>query len=364
LIETFGDYFVPLMRILDELPDRTGRSGDVISLFEQAYHNEIAPNQYTENNSGNIRWVHNVRWSREKLKLLGFIDAPQTGIWRLTEEGHLWLDEHPGATHLSTEESKPKRKNKTTPSVEKAAVAGSDVGFLVDLQNHLADALKPIIGSIFYDFIQRSNYLQIRLAGFLGCHYEFTLRRGTHEIALHFESSAKRSQSRLRGFEPHIAALGQSLGMPVLAGYFQSRGWTQVRVEKQAQPLTKKLVAEHTDLVVQFVAATFPILQEIYATDRRTPHRSANKNKPVNISPVHKILDQEIEAIRAYLEGRNSFQVSDEKLCDWVNFCYTFRMYDEGKNLFSLVNEAEVNPWYFERTSRIAKICGMRSRQA
>jgi hypothetical protein len=91
LLKAFGDFFVPLMRILDDLPNRTGRSGEILLLFEKTYRDKIVSDQYTQNQSGNIRWEHNVRWSREKLKLLGFIDAPQHGIWHLTENGHLWL---------------------------------------------------------------------------------------------------------------------------------------------------------------------------------------------------------------------------------------------------------------------------------
>jgi len=366
MLESFGDFFVPLMRVLDSLPNRAGQSGDVINLFEQTYRDEIASLQYTENHSGNVRWVHNVRWSREKLKLLGFIDAPRKGIWRLTEKGHLWLAEHPEATHLSVQKPKSKRKKSTTPPapVQKAVTIQpeSESGFLAALQEYLPGSLQPIIGSVFYEFVQRSNYLQIRLAGFSGCHYEFILRRGKHDIALHFESSAERSQARLRGFEPHLDALSQSLKMPVLAGNFQSRGWTQVRIEKQAQPLSLGLVKEYADLVVHFMAATFPILQKIYANDGSVHRHSIDKEKLPDASPLHKILDQEVESIQAYLQGRSSLQHSDEKLCDWINFCYTFEMYAEGKDLFSLVSGAEVNPWYYERTKKIAKVCEQKAK--
>lgn len=363
MLEVFGDFFVPLMRILDGLPSRAGKSGVVLTIFEQTYRDQIDPYQYTQNQSGNIRWEHNVRWSREKLKQIGFLDAPQTGIWRLTEKGHLWLMEHPEATHLSADESKSKRKNKVTPPVQKAVVIQPETksGFLNALQEYLPGSLQPILGSVFYEFVQRSNYLQIRLAGFSGCHYEIILRRGEHEIALHFESSAERSQARLRGFEPHLDELSQSLKMPVLAGYFQSRGWTQVRIEKQAQPFSRGLVKEYADLVVNFMAITFPILEKIYANDGGVHRQSIDKEKLADASPLHRILDQEVETIRVYLQGRSSLQLSDEKLCDWINFCYTFEMYQEGRDLFSLINTSDVNPWYYERTRKLARLCELRA---
>jgi len=377
MLETFSDFFVPLMRILDSLPNQTGQSGDVLLLFEQTYRDQIAPGQYTQNQSGNIRWMHNVRWSREKLKQLGFIDAPQHGIWRLTKKGHLWLVEYPDATHLSIDEPKSKPKKSTLPAVPiqnstaiqsepvidvtaafmKEFLLSSESGFLAALKETLLGSLKPIIGIVFYEFVQRSNYLQIRLAGFSGCHYQIILRRDKHEIALHFESSAKRSQARLRGFELHVDELNQMLKMPVLAGNLQSRGWTQVRIELQAEYLSKKLVRKYADLVLRFVAATFPILQKIYSDDKNIHRRSIDKGKLAVSTPLYKILDQEVETIRVYLQGNSSLQPSGEKLCDWVNFCYTFEMYAEGKDLFYLVSRSDINPWYYERTKKIAKAC-------
>ncbi len=366
MLEAYGDFFVPLMRILDGLPNRAGKSGDVLRLLEQTYRDQIVPHLYTQNQSGNIRWEHNVRWSREKLKLLGFFDAPQHGIWQLTEKGHQWLAEHPEAMHLSVEKSKPKRKNRTAPPppTQKAVIIQpeSEGGFLAALQENLPDILHPIIGSVMVEFIQRSNYLQIRLAGFSGCHYEIILRRGKHEIALHFESSAERSQARLRGFEPYLDELSLMLKMPVYAGNFQSRGWTQVRIEKQAQPLSQDVVQKYTDLVSRFVAATFPFLQKIYVHDERSHRHSMKKEKLADASPMYRILDEEVETIRTYLQGRSSLQLSDEKLCDWVNFCYTFGLYVESIGIFSLVNPDAVHPWYYERTKKIARSCALRAK--
>jgi hypothetical protein len=361
MLESFSDFFVPLMRILDRLPNRAGQNRDILHFFEQTYRQQIVPHQYTKNQSGNIRWEHNVRWSREKLKLLGFIDAPRRGIWLLTEKGHLWLTEHPEATHLSAEKPKSQRKNRMAPPpparkvVTNQMISGGE--FLVALQQNLPGPLQPIIGSVFYEFVQRSNYLQIRLAGFSGCHYQIILRRGKHEIALHFESSAERSQARLRGFEPHLDALSQALKMPVHAGNFQSRGWTQVWIEKQAQPLSLDLANEFTNLISRFVAATYPILQIIYGSNVKIHKRSVDKENLTDTSFMYRILDQEVENIQSYLQGRSVLQPSDEKLCDWVNFCYTFAMYAEGKDLFSLVSGSEVHPWYYERTRKIARVC-------
>ncbi len=361
MLETFGDFFVPLMRVLDSLPNRAGQSGEVLLIFERTYRDQIAPGQYTRNQSGNIRWEHNVRWSREKIKSLGFLDAPQHGYWRLTEKGHQWLVDHPKATHISLEKIKSRQMILSTPSKTSEKQMNSAKEFFFVLQEALKDPLRTIPGSIQYEFIQRSNYLQIRMSGYGGCHYEIILRREKHEIALHFESSAERSQARLQGFEPHIDSLSQSLGIPVYAGDFQARGWAQVRIETRARPLFHSTVKEYAELVARFVAATLPILRNIFAGEK-TSHISPGMIKVAARNPMHAILDQEVVSIRAYLEGRSSLQISDEKICDWINFCYIFGMYSEGRELFSLVDGTEVNPWYYDRTKKLARLCEMKSR--
>lgn len=75
---------------------------------------------------------------------------------------------------------------------------------------------------------------------------------------------------------------------------------------------------------------------------------------------AHAALDAEIARVRAFLRGRGD-RPSDERLCDWVHFCYTFELYAEGRDLFGLVDPASVNPWYYERTRRLAAICAMRT---
>lgn len=213
MLEVFSDFFVPLMRILESLPDRAGKRMDVERLFEQTYRDQIVSHQYTRNQRGCIPWEQNVRWGREKLKNLGFVDAPQYGIWRLTEKGHQWLLEHPEATHIS-----PKRGRTTQ----------------------------------------------------------------TKEV-------------------------------------YESRKYTP----------TKK-----------------------------TPS-IGKKSDAVEIA-----LEREIRLIREYLAGQSDQQPSNEKLCDWVNFCYILELYAEGQQLFSLVSLDEIHPWYYDKTKKIARICEIKNQHS
>lgn len=72
------------------------------------------------------------------------------------------------------------------------------------------------------------------------------------------------------------------------------------------------------------------------------------------------VLDAELVRLRNFLRGRSE-RPSDEKLCDWVHFCYTFELYAEGCELFRLVDPTSVNPWYYERSKRLAAICTMKT---
>jgi hypothetical protein len=368
MFEVFGDFIVPLMKILDNLPGRSGKSEDVIKIFEQNHRDDITPEKYTINKSGRVRWIHDVRWSRQYLKDLGFIDSPAIGIWRLTDLGHQWLFGHPDAKHLSDGKIQLKPVNSPPPITQQKELIGLETitkdEFFNVLISSLQISLQSILSNTTYSFELRSNLFQIRLTAFSGCHYEMWLRRDSHQLAIHFESSEERSQARLQAFEPHVEALSESLKMPVYAENFGSRGWTQVCIKKPVQQLTMDLAHQYTELFLAFVVNTYTTLQMIYANELNHHRKPVAREKPAVATPMHEILDLEVETIRSYLYGRNSLQPSDEKICDWVNFCYTFGMYIEGRELFGLVSRDEVNLWYFERTKKIAKACEQKAKLA
>lgn len=213
MLENFSDFYLPLMKVLDEFPGRTGQSGHVLKIIENRYGDQISPSQLEKNQRGQFYWIYNVRMCREHLRRKGFIDAPATGIWRMTEKGHKWLLEHPDAKHLTEERIH---------------------------ESHSGLPRRSVVPKIY----------------------------------------------------------------------------------------------------------RFPEKKETPPADQ---HRFG-------------ILNREVENIQAYLAGLSSLQPTDEKLCDWVSFCYTFEKYAEGKALFSLVSENDVNSWYYERTKKIAKVCEQKTR--
>ena len=52
---------------------------------------------------------------------------------------------------------------------------------------------------------------------------------------------------------------------------------------------------------------------------------------------------------------------SEEVLCEWVYFCYTFELFKESVELFNLINPEAVDVWPYERAKRIAKVCRIRA---
>ena len=73
----------------------------------------------------------------------------------------------------------------------------------------------------------------------------------------------------------------------------------------------------------------------------------------------HAVRGVQIAAVRDFLNGRSG-RPSDERLCDWVHLCYEFELYREGQELFALVDPMQVNPWYYDRAKRLAKVCAMK----
>jgi len=73
------------------------------------------------------------------------------------------------------------------------------------------------------------------------------------------------------------------------------------------------------------------------------------------------VVSAEVAEIRAFLSGRAETRPNDERLCDWVHFCYTFGLNIEGRDLFALVNEADVSAWCLERTRKLARICSLKA---
>ena len=233
-------------------------------------------------------------------------------------------------------------------------------GFLREIQTLLPDKLpaRARHGELKIE----SNWLKVHYAEFGGMHYELRLARIYHEIAIHFESSREASLDRLSVFEPEVDRLASEVGHQVIAEPWGSY-WARVAIILDKGPLTTDRATMYADLMARFVNASFSLLEQAYARrpakGRKTKNRDTAGRDNAN---AHSVLDKKIAEIKEFLRGR-SCRPSDEVLCDWVQFCYTFQLYAEAHQLFDLVDKSAVNNWLHWRTSRLASVCRLKPKQ-
>ena len=119
VFQTRADYPVPLLRLLSTLEGGQGQADEVIRLFGERYGDDVPAQRYKIRSNGKPGWTHRVRWAWRDLKNRGLMDAPARGVWRITEAGRQWLEDHPEATRLepgrSTRRTRSRRRRAATP---------------------------------------------------------------------------------------------------------------------------------------------------------------------------------------------------------------------------------------------------------
>lgn len=359
------DYLIPLLEILAKGSKDAIPINDLVYLFQKNYRQRFSVVALSRTPSGKFFWQQHLNTAIKNALKAGWINCPQPRTYRLTEPGHEWLRKHQNATHLNIDEQRPTTEGKSRQISSKYTIPIKSLSrdeYFDCLDNELVSSLGSFFDKVPFSFIQRSNYLQIKLEEFRGCHYELIIRHAKHEIALHFESSPQASESRRSAFDQHLNDISQFLGVRVYSGGFGTRGWTQIRIEKEAEPLTKELCRKFSDLTCKFISSTYPILQKVYADKRRNRRVTSVTIGSRSDNSLYTIVDREVYIIHDYLQGRSALQPDDEKLCDWVNFCYNFELFVEAIEIFSLVYPDGVHPWYYERTKKLARLCALRAK--
>jgi hypothetical protein len=367
MFKTIGDYLVPLMRLLDEMPARRSDAVSVIKGFGWRYQREIPEKHRRAKRTratqlyGDPIWEQYVRYARNRAVRFGLMDSPEKGFWELTEKGQRWLAENPEATRF---ERRTKKRAESPPRTQRRHRITRDAyrEFFKEIQTRVPELLSDAIRNEPHHFQARANLWQVIFDEFGGCHYQITLRRDYHEIALHFESTRSASHARLNAFQSRVDELVNVLSESVRTGTMGPKGaWGRVWLERAAEPLNESLASAHAAQLARFIAATFPILQETLRVPRARKTERGNDVGVESANPAYRVLDSEIELIRAFLEGRSDHRPTDEKICDWIQFCYLFELYAEGRDLYKLISADGVNAWYLERTRKLAKICALRA---
>jgi hypothetical protein len=219
-------------------------------------------------------------------------------------------------------------------------------------------ALAVLVSSLEYDvqtLVPNARLLRVTLAPFSGAYYQLWIRPKEHEFGLDFGSSQKLNHERVQAFLPHQEALCRATGEQVHVGPWGSY-WTRVWYELPKSPLTEELADTYAGRLHRLIQVTLPILRQVY-TIRAAPVQPQQRTEAP--PSVHVALDTQVTAVRDFLNGRSG-RPSDERLCDWVNFCYEFGLFREGRDLFKLIDPSQVNDWYYERTKRLARVCAMK----
>lgn len=187
-------------------------------------------------------------------------------------------------------------------------------------------------------------------------HYELWLGRAQTEFGLHMEGKRDRNYTILRELEPHVQTLSQQLGEPVLAERW-GRDWAKLYIQRPKVPADGTAATRLADDWLRFIVVTLPILQDM----ARDPNlagrkrRSAAEVQPENLARQQAILADQVRSIRGFLAGNHGGTPSDEKICEWVQFCYQFELFSEAAALFRLVRPEQVNSWLYERATRHAR---------
>ena len=169
------------------------------------------------------------------------------------------------------------------------------------------------------------------------------------------EAASKMNLERIQAFLPHQKALCHALGEQVHVGPWGS-SWTRLWYELPKVTLTEELAAAYAGRLHRLIQVTLPILRQVYAIRAAPVQPERGTVAPPN---AYAVLDAQVTAVRDFLNGRSG-RPSDERLCDWVNFCYEFGLFREGRELFKLVDPSQVNDWYYERARRLARVCAMK----
>lgn len=204
--------------------------------------------------------------------------------------------------------------------------------------------------------------------------YRITFLKTAVEVGYFFPGKSHKARLIVDQLNQHADEISPKLGYVVKAIANSWQPWGKFGFEI---PILSKdsilLTPSHTsasitplqvfyaDALVRFVEVTFGLVQNVTAQDFKTYLSSSHqKAKEEKLNSYSKIIETKIEMINQVLTG-TAAPPTDEVLCDWVHFCYDFGLYKEGQMLFTYVTIELVNPWYFERTKKVARLCSMKA---
>jgi hypothetical protein len=132
----------------------------------------------------------------------------------------------------------------------------------------------------------------------------------------------------------------------------QGRKWLDQYPDGDGQKLLELIYQQKKLMSGRKKLTTNPIRETTRDTSRKIVQGG---DRTIDIA--HSILDNQIKQVRNFLDGRSALRPADEQLCDWVQFCYTFGLYNEGWEIFKYIDQEKVEPWHYRRTKRYGLVC-------
>lgn len=369
-----SDLELAVLQILSDSPLGQAEGWEVAQEFERRFESAISP-------SLERKWRRMIYEACAHLQDRGRIDRPASGIWRINEAGAAHLAEKnnfapiprpsadaamigPGsscdeqdqalerAPVLAGEDVSSQEKVTPAPEIEERQL--TKAAFVSMAATALQGRFLELGQAVTLRF-PRDILMEVHLPGYWDCHFEVWLHTDVVEIGLRFEIGPKSRHDRMAAFLLQQDALSRALGQRILVEKCGPK-WAKVYLVLPESPLTATAAQECAGLVERLVCETLPVLASAVAPE---PKRSSIKPVSDQATSAHAILDDQISSMQEFLNGRGD-RPSDESLCDWVCLCYRFELYRVGHELFRLVDTSQVNPWYYERTRRLAKVCAMK----
>ncbi|HPL29166.1 MAG TPA: hypothetical protein PLG21_14040, partial [Anaerolineae bacterium] len=238
-------------------------------------------------------------WQRQELADAGMLDTPRWGVWHVTALGLRWLQENPAETNLNPARAACARAPQRR---ERASQSRKVVSF--HIRGH---------------------------SGTLSVEKVLTVAREALAAGLPAEAADYRSWA--------VVVDGRRIGLKWL--FRQATGLDSFNTSHARDILGRRL--------------GFECVQQENALSssrnaRRAPHSASGEE-----ATWLDVARREVRSVRDFLAGRAA-RPSDERLCDMVQFCYTFGLYSEARDLFPLVDQTLVNVWLYERIRRLAMV--------
>ncbi|MHC4616933.1 MAG: winged helix-turn-helix domain-containing protein [Planctomycetota bacterium] len=339
----------------------------VLSMFEIVMKHLIPSEHYEQNEHGTVKWRYYVAWARYDLTQSGLMGTAEENEWVITQAGKDWLSKIPDLELPSSEEALKLATQLLLDSTHLSSGRNTKEGrqaFLSRVAEQAPQHLPTRGGHGEIRVHREQSRMELVYREFAGAHYELALGRSNDRLAVHFEAARAKNERRLRVFEPHQEELSEKIGHPVVAELWgKHRDRVLVRLPCAAR--TAEQADDYARILGTFVEATYPLLREAFSLvpagrqGRNAGQASSASTK--SDAQLHTLLDEQLDSIRRFLQG-HGVRPSDEVLCDWVQFCYTFGLYAEGHELFTIVDASSVNDWLYRRTKKLAEVCRVRSK--